>query len=119
MGLHCVQQAPTHTSSIAAPNSALSGVIVLFMHTGDAQQAWASYQDFLDVPEFSNSPEAFAAENLMQAYGSGRTDYIQQATRQGRSWDGLDGQVRLSTFATWFWSHVRFVRWSADQQTPA
>lgn len=72
----------------------LAGAVVVYMHMGDARQAWATYQDYLEVEAFSNSPEAFAAENLMQAYASGKADYVRQAVRQGRSWNALDGQVR-------------------------
>lgn len=59
------------------------------LHAGNAQQAWQSYQDFLDVEEFATSGEAYAVENLMEAYCSGDPELIRKKRRQaaaGEHW---------------------------------
>jgi hypothetical protein len=69
----------------------------MHLHAGDAEQAWVSYQDFLDVPEFTSSAEAYAAENMLEAYCSGNPDVIQAKASQGSCWRALDSSARLST----------------------
>jgi hypothetical protein len=64
------------------------------MFAGRAEAAWAAYQDFLDVEEFSNSAEAMSAENLLDGYCSADPAVIKQRLKQGRCWQGLDGPVR-------------------------
>jgi gamma-soluble NSF attachment protein len=64
------------------------------LHAGNAQQAWQSYQDFLDVEEFSTSAEAYAVENLMEAYCSGDPELIQKKASSGSCWRALDESVR-------------------------
>ena len=72
----------------------LAGVIVLHLHKGDAKTAWSSYQDFLDVEEFSNSAEAMSAENLLDGFCSADASIVQQRLEQGRCWANLDAAVR-------------------------
>lgn len=79
-----------------------AGVIVMQLHAGNAEQAWQSYQDFLDVEEFSASGEAYAVENLLEAYCSGDAELIQKKTSSGSCWRALDASVRfLPDFWTW------------------
>jgi hypothetical protein len=73
-------------------------VIVIFLYYGDARQAWKAYQKSLDVEEFSSSPEAYAAENLLQAYCSGDVQVIKEKASQGRCWVALDAQVPFLAF---------------------
>lgn len=68
----------------------------MHLHAGNAQQAWQSYQDFLDVEEFSTSAEAYAVENLLEAYCSGNEELIQKKTSSGNCWRALDAAVRKS-----------------------
>jgi gamma-soluble NSF attachment protein len=44
------------------------GAVVVWLHAGDANAAWCTYQDALGVVEFSTSSEAVAAEELLNAY---------------------------------------------------
>ena len=66
----------------------------MYLHAGNAQAAWTSYQDFLDVDEFSNSAEAMSAENLFDGYRSADPAEIQRRLAQGRCWGNLDSAVR-------------------------
>ena len=72
-----------------------AGVIVMQLHAGKAQQAWQSYQDFLDLEEFSTSGEAYAAENLLEAYCSADPELIQKKSSSGSCWRALDASVRF------------------------
>ena len=44
------------------------GAVVVWLHAGEANSAWATYQDALAVSEFNSSQEALAAEDLLNAY---------------------------------------------------
>lgn len=44
------------------------GAVVVWLHAGDANAAWCTYQDALGVVEFQTSQEAVAAEELFNAY---------------------------------------------------
>jgi hypothetical protein len=44
------------------------GAVVVWLHAGDANAAWCTYQDALGVVEFNTSQEAVAAEELFNAY---------------------------------------------------
>ncbi|CAG9465573.1 unnamed protein product [Pedinophyceae sp. YPF-701] len=48
----------------------LAGVVVL-LHSGDVAEAWQMYQNAMTVDDFARSDEAFAADDLFQAYASG------------------------------------------------
>lgn len=80
-----------------------AGVVVLHLHRGDARSAWSSYQDFLDVEEFSNSAEAMSAENLLDGYRTADVSTIRQRLAQGRCWGNLDAAVRLPLAASPLW----------------
>jgi tetratricopeptide (TPR) repeat protein len=49
--------------------SYLSAVIVA-LYSQDGKGAWQTYQDALDVPEFASSDQAFAAQDLFQAFST-------------------------------------------------
>lgn len=76
-------------------------MIVVYLHIGEAKQAWALYQDFLDVDLFSNSAEAMSAENVLSGYCSGDPAVIKQRLSQGRTWGNLDAAVRVFASALW------------------
>jgi tetratricopeptide (TPR) repeat protein len=94
---------------------AAAGVIVMQLHAGNAPQAWKSYQDFLDVEEFSTSGEAYAVENLMEAYCSCDPELIQKKALSGSCWTSLDAPVCYLKDASFMCSHCissvsRFLR---------
>lgn len=66
---------------------------MIFLYVGQAEEAWASYQDFLGVDEFSASAEAYAAENVLEAFCSASPEMIQAKVKQGNCWRALDVQV--------------------------
>lgn len=66
---------------------------MIFLYFGKANDAWASYQDFLEVDEFSSSAEAYSAENLLDAFCSADPGRIQANVKQGNCWRALDVQV--------------------------
>ena len=66
----------------------------MWLHAGRVEQAWASYQDVLEVPAFSESGEAFAAESLFNVYASGSPDAIKKKVKDTREFQGLDAQVQ-------------------------
>lgn len=70
-----------------------TGIIVIFLYDGKVEQSWASYQDFLGVDDFAVSAEAYAAENLLEAFRSADVSAIQAQVKQGNCWKALDVQV--------------------------
>lgn len=44
--------------------------IIVALYSEDGKTAWLTYQDALDVPEFASSDQAFAAQDLFQAFAS-------------------------------------------------
>jgi len=52
------------------------GAVVVWLHAGDANAAWCTYQDALGVVEFQTSQEAVAAEELLNAYRAADSEAI-------------------------------------------
>ena len=52
------------------------GAVVVWLHAGDANAAWCTYQDALGVVEFNTSQEAVAAEELFHAYRAADSEAI-------------------------------------------
>ena len=52
------------------------GAVVVWLHAGDANAAWCTYQDALGVVEFNTSQEAVAAEELLNAYRAADSEAI-------------------------------------------
>lgn len=69
------------------------GAVVVWLHAGKANNAWATYQDALGVDNFMSSDEAFAADALFDAYRSGDPAAIQAAVKRSAVFSNLDNQV--------------------------
>lgn len=67
--------------------------VVVWLHAGDAAQAWASYQDALAVDAFASSDEAFAAEAVLGAYRGGDAAAVAAAVKAHHAFGHLDSQL--------------------------
>ncbi|KAF6259209.1 gamma-soluble NSF attachment protein-like protein [Scenedesmus sp. NREL 46B-D3] len=77
----------------SSQSKAYLGAIVLWLHAGDAQQAWQVFQDVLGINNFTKSDEAFAADALFLAYQSGSAEKVQTVVQGKQSFKQLDNQL--------------------------
>lgn len=76
-----------------------AAALVVLLFAGDAQAAWQSYQDLLDVPAFSESTEAMAIEALFAAFAASDSTLIVKKAAHS-DFKQLDASVRPCFKAT-------------------
>eukprot|EP00891_Asterochloris_glomerata_P009374 jgi/Astpho2/9374/Aster-01643 len=69
------------------------GAVVVLLYAGNAAEAQATYQDALAVESFTSSKEAFAADDLMEAFRSGDAAQVQKVVADNFLFRELDNQV--------------------------
>ena len=70
--------------------------IVIALYSGNGVLAWETYQDSLGVPEFSQSDQAVASQDLIFAYNKDSKDAIKSAISRHSCFQFLDNcLVRL------------------------
>lgn len=72
--------------------SYLSAIIVS-LYSGNGVMAWETYQDALGVPEFSQSDQAFAAQDLIFAYNAKTKDSLKSAISRHSCFTFLDNCI--------------------------
>ncbi|KAG2489134.1 hypothetical protein HYH03_012360 [Edaphochlamys debaryana] len=74
-------------------SKAYLGAVVTWLWAGDAEKAWATYQDAMAVETFANTEEAFAADALFEAYRTQDTPRIMDLVKSKPFFKQLDHQV--------------------------
>jgi len=69
------------------------GAVVVWLFAGNGHQAWAVYQDALEVDAFAQSDEAFAAEALFEAYKTGTAEDVKSCIAKKNIFFDLDNNV--------------------------
>lgn len=71
------------------------GAVVVNLYSGNATEAWASYQDALGVDAFNVSPEALVADSLFDAYRAADEAAIKKLILSKPIFTELDNQVSI------------------------
>jgi hypothetical protein len=82
-----------NAKSMSTMSKSYLSAIIICLYAEDGKQAWQTYQDALDVPEFASSDQAFAAEDLMSAYRRGTTEAIESAIAKNTCLTFLDNCI--------------------------
>ena len=67
--------------------------IVIALYSGNGVLAWETYQDQLGVPEFSQSDQAVASQDLIFAYNKDSKDAIKSAISRHSCFQFLDNCI--------------------------
>ena len=67
--------------------------IVVGMYSENGKAAWQTYQDALDVPEFSSSDQAFAAQDLFQAISTADPSVVDECVERTSCLKFLDNCI--------------------------
>ena len=67
--------------------------IIVALYSEDGKTAWQTYQDALDVPEFASSDQAFAAQDLFQAFSRTNTSMIDACVAKNSCFGFLDNCI--------------------------
>lgn len=72
--------------------SYLSGIVIA-LYSGNGVLAWETYQDALGVPEFSQSDQAVAAQDLIFSYNKNTKDALKSAISRHSCFQFLDNCI--------------------------